>query len=102
MASCAEVCSLVLQVLVETTGGAKYTAADSQRMLKDLNLTQQVRGLSGWVVFICPDCDHEVHGHAGLRLRACMSVILARLSRFVQHDQAAPLEIIGTFSCDDS
>lgn len=33
----------LLQVLVETSGGAKYTAGDSLRMLQDLNLTQQAR-----------------------------------------------------------
>jgi hypothetical protein len=31
------------QVLVETTGGSKYTAYDAQRMLQDLNNTQQAR-----------------------------------------------------------
>ncbi len=32
-----------MQVLVETTGGSKYTAYDALRMLQDLNNTQQAR-----------------------------------------------------------
>ena len=32
-----------IQVLVETTGGGRYTAYDAQRMLQDLNNTQQAR-----------------------------------------------------------
>lgn len=86
-----------LQVLVETTGGAKYTAADSQRMLKDLNLTQQVGYLVPVYLCICAEYEHEVQGHAGLRLCVCMTVILARSSTSVQHGQAT---LLGTASGD--
>ena len=78
-------------MLVETTGGAKYTAADSQRMLKDLNLTQQVPSPVGCLIF-CADLSITCKAMLACGYVHCMTVILAKLSSFVQHGQAALLD----------
>lgn len=63
------------QVLVETTGGGKYTAFDAQRMLQDLNNTQQARMTSmppGGLPVL--SCAQDVSGAA----RTCECMRTAR------------------------
>ena len=73
-------------MLVETTGGAKYTAADSQRMLKDLNLTQQVPSPVGCLIF-CADLSITCKAMLACGYVHCMTVILAKLSSLCSTDR---------------